>query len=202
MTDNSIALEAMVAAIEFENERLRRELALPKAAPRVLSVDGPFMLPTLEQVGRLVDICLGKFPHLRPSDIDDELFTKMVRAALCFIGALPRMKKAVDKNRDCLSWLRACNDYLNVNSPASSGVRGSSLYIAALVSNDVYVSSPSIWPTCDIGLVAVGIGDRNSYKATNQWLRVLQDGRFDHPRLIVERPRPLHEDRPAQADQI
>jgi hypothetical protein len=191
---------ARIAELELEVTRLRGELVRYKPAPIVLKPDGPFSLPTEEQVERLIARVLAKYPMLRPETRLDRIepgeFIKMVRSSLRYIGTLYRLRGAVDRRVAYLDRLWAAGDFATLNGGYST-IRGSSFMVAAIASGDVCFSPPSLWPTtADVGL-ALG-PTSGSYSASNKWLNTLT-GQFD-PSLVIEPPQPLHASAPPVVD--
>jgi hypothetical protein len=70
-------------------------------------------------------------------------------------------------------------------------VSPSSLFVAAVATNEVPYSHPRSWPTtADLGVTVGASGTA----ATNKWLAILAGGDFDSS-LIVERDHTLHSPR-------
>jgi hypothetical protein len=176
-----------IVELEGELQRLR-------PPPRVIKVDGPFAAPDLEQVEKLVRRVLAKYPTLDPDRTRDPIqfgdYVPMVRSGMVYLASLYRTRGKVARERSYLDWLYLCGDHLNAVSCHPTTVRGSSLFVAAIASNDVPYSPPRLWPqAADMG-VAVGPG-RDRYAASNRWLTLLAGGDFDSS-LIVEPPQPRH----------
>jgi hypothetical protein len=185
MTDD----DARLATLENENAQLRSELDRLRPPPRVVKVDGSFCLPTLEQVECLVSRVFAQYPILR-IDVDRgaiELadYVKMVRATMAYAATLHRMRGAVLKTRDYLSWLFEARDALTRSGYSHTDIRGSSFLVGCIATNDIPHLPPRMWPHVEVGLL-IGIR-RDSYPATNRWLNILAGGDFD-PKLIVEPP--------------
>jgi hypothetical protein len=186
MTDDAERL----SALENENVQLRAELARLRPQPRVVKVDGAYCLPSLEQVECLVGRVFAQYPNLR-CDVDRgaiELadFAKMVRATMAYFGTLHRMRGAVLKTRDYLSWIFEARDELTRSGYShTTDIRGSSFLVGCIAANDIPHLPPRMWPHCEVGLL-IGIR-RDSYPATNRWLNILAGGDFD-PKLIVQPP--------------
>jgi hypothetical protein len=100
------------------------------------------------------------------------------------------MRSAVAREKHYMDWLYRCSDHLNAISWHPATVRGSSLMVAAIATNEVPFSPPRLWPqVADLG-VAVGPA-RDRYVASNRWLTLLAGDDFD-PSLVIEPPKPLH----------
>jgi hypothetical protein len=177
--------------LQREVERLRGELARYKPQPVIARPDGPFVLPDIERVEKLVARVFEKYPNLR-ADVDRDIaledYTIMVHGALRYIGTLQRMKGAVHRQRDYLDWCYVTDDFLN-GIGKSGTTRGSSFFTACIAAGDVCYTPPSMWPTThDVGLI---IGHRTNCSApTNAWLRVAA-GDFNEA-LVIPPPAPLH----------
>jgi hypothetical protein len=140
-----------MAALEAENFALRSELERLRPPPRVVKVDGPFCLPSIEQVECLVGRVFAQYPILR-CDVDRgaiELadFVKMVRATLAFAATLHRMRGAVLKTRDYLSWIFEARDALTrAGYSHPTDIRGSSFLVGCIAANDIPHLPPRMFP--------------------------------------------------------
>lgn len=181
--------EARIAELESENVQLRAELARFKPKPRVVTLDGPFELPTLGETERLVRRVLERYPNLygyadRNSIAADE-FVRMVRGGMLYVASLHRLRGEVVRTHSSLDWLYKAGDYLNTAGHPQTILRGGSVFVAVIASGDVCFSPPSLYPQSDFGLI---VGQRhNSFSATNKWLSILSGGDFDTS-LIIEPP--------------
>jgi hypothetical protein len=174
------ALEAEIATLSTENSALKLELARHKPAPLPPpKIDGPFQLPSDKQLAHLISIALSKWPTLQvpERDISTDLFFRMVRNSMYYLGTLPRIRGALTKTHSYTSWIYNAQDFLRMNFK-DSDVRGSSLFVAALVCNDICHSRVEFFPRVELGLVPVGCAE-NTYSASNKWLRLLQGDLFD-----------------------
>jgi hypothetical protein len=114
-------------------------------------------------------------------------FVPMVRAGMIYLASLSRTKGKVCRTRSYMDWLLLANIHLSQIGTSPSTLLGSSLFVAAVCSNEIPFSPPRLWPqTADIG-VEVGVGGS---PATNRWLAILAGGDFDS--LIIEPAAPLH----------
>jgi hypothetical protein len=188
MTDDKTRL----ATLEAENAQLRAEVARLKPPPRVVKLDGPFALPSLDQTECLVRRVFEKYPILRgdiertydPGRLEPEKYVTMVRASLGYIGTLHRTRGAVAR-REYLGWLLEAGHALTAAGYPHTDIRGSSFFTACICAGDVYYSPPRLWPHAEVGLM-VGL-TRDSYAASNKWLSLLAGGDFDAS-LVIEPP--------------
>jgi hypothetical protein len=161
-----------------------------KPPPRVVKLDGPFALPSLEQTECLVRRVFEQYPILRgdierafdPGRIEPADYVKMVRGSLAYIGTLHRTRGAVAR-REYLGWLLEAGHALTGAGYPHTDIRGSSFFVACIAAGDVPHSPPRLWPMAEVGLM-VGL-TRDSYAASNRWMNLLAGGDFD-PRLVVE----------------
>jgi hypothetical protein len=115
-------------------------------------------------------------------------YVEMTRSGLIFLASLSRMKGRVCTRRSYMDWLLLANIHLNQIGVSPSTLLGSSLFCAAICSNEIPFSPPRLWPqTADIG-VEVGVGGS---PARNRWLGLLSGSDFDST-LVIEPDRPLH----------
>jgi hypothetical protein len=189
MTDDADRL----AELERENVQLRAELARFKPKPRVVTLDGPFELPTLGETERLVRRVLERYPNLYGytdrAAIEAVEFTRMVRGGMLYIASLHRLRGEVLRTHSSLDWLYKAGDYLNSVGHPQTVLRGASVFVAVIASGDVCFSPPSLYPQSDFGLI---VGQRhNSFPATNKWLAILSGGDFDSS-LVIEPPTLRH----------
>jgi hypothetical protein len=169
MTDDTAG---RMAQLETENATLRAELERLRPPPRVIKLDGPFALPTLEQVERLVDRVFSQFPMLRadiertydPGRIEHSAYVKMVRASLAYIGTLHRTRGAVAR-REYLGWLLEAGHALTGAGYPHTDIRGSSFFVACIAAGDV--------PPLPAATVADG-GGRLDGRADPRLLRGIQ----------------------------
>jgi hypothetical protein len=185
MTDDADRM----AELERENVQLRAELARLRPPPRVIRVDGSFCLPSLEQVECLVGRVFAQYPNLS-RDVDcgsiaADDFAKMVRATMAYAATLHRMRGAVLKTRDGLSWMFEARDALTRAGYHYTDIRGTSFLVGCIAANDIPHLPPQMFPHVEVGLL-IGIR-RDSYPATNRWLNILAGGDFDTS-LIIEPP--------------
>jgi hypothetical protein len=165
--------DAMIAALEAENAKLRAEVERLRPPPRVIKIDGAFCAPDLEQTERLTARVLQKYPMLHPDavrldPIGMDAYIPMVRSGMIYLASLARMKGKVNRERSFFDWILLATDHLNRIgvSPASLG---SSLFVAAIASNEVPYSHPRGWPTtADLGVTVGAAGTA----ATNRWLGI------------------------------
>jgi hypothetical protein len=87
-----------IAELERENEMLRAEVARlrPPPPPEPARLDGPFRMPTAQQMTRLVAAVLIWYPGLRDYRIGDTELLEMVTAGFRFVAGLPRTPGRVD----------------------------------------------------------------------------------------------------------
>jgi hypothetical protein len=182
-----------IVQLEAENAKLRAEVARLKPPPRVLRLGDPFSPPDTVQTAQLTRIVLARFPILHPDNVHlDPLpmdkYVPMVRAGMIYLASLARMRGKVCRVRSYMDWLLLANIHLNQVGTSPSTLLGSSLFVAAIATNEVPYSPPRLWPqTADMGVEVGACGS----PATNRWLALLSGSDFD-PSLIVEPPAPLH----------
>src|SRR6516162_3120222 len=96
--------DAMIAALEAENAKLRAEVERLRPPPRVIKIDGAFCAPDLEQTERLTARVLQKYPMLHPDavrldPIGMDAYIPMVRSGMIYLASLARMKGKVNRER-------------------------------------------------------------------------------------------------------
>jgi hypothetical protein len=193
--------EQRIAALEAENARLRSEVERLKPAPRVVKIDGPFMPPDLEQTERLTRIVLTKYPMLHPDSvrldpIPMDKYIPMVRSGLIYLASLARMRGKVSRDKQYFDWLLRAGDHIN-QLGISPAPYGSSLFVAAIATNEVPYSHPRGWPTtADLG---VTIGTAGA-PAANRWLGILSGSADFDSSLAIEPDHVLHA--PRQAHEV
>jgi hypothetical protein len=181
---DSKKIEALLAENASLKEQLARYKPQPLPPPKI---DGVFQLPSDKQIERLTEIVLTKWPQLRvpERDIAPDLYLRMVKNSMHYVSTLPRMKGALERTKDYMGWIYGAQDFLRMNFK-DSDVRGSSLMVAVLVSNDICHTPVSPWwPRAEFGLVPIGAGGGDTYSATNRWLAILGGEPFNAA-LIIE----------------
>jgi hypothetical protein len=188
MTDDATrlaALEAESAAKDVLITELQSELArLRPPPPEPARIDGPFVMPSAQQMGRLIEAVLLKYPVLRDNRIDDAEFRHMTASAFRFLSTLPRTPGRLDLRYDLLSWQAYAADTFRAAGKSCS-LRGPALHVAAIAAGDIGYLPPRLFPSAGFGVALLGIA-RGSVPATNAWLRVLEH-EFDE-RLVIEPP--------------
>jgi hypothetical protein len=103
-------------------------------------------------------------------------------------------KGKVNRERSFFDWILLAADHLN-RIGVSPAPLGSSLFVAAVASNEICYSHPRAWPTrADLGLTIGAAGAA----ATNRWLGILSGSDFDsslaiEPEHVLHAPRQAHE---------
>jgi hypothetical protein len=186
------ALEAALAEQQAKTENFEAEIAALKAQmapPAKIAAKPPvdegtrvfaeaptnncFVAPTPDELHRLCEAVLRKYPVLRPSNLDDEFESaKFAREFANTFAALSlvRRAEAVDTKRALWAWV----DHLNEVGKAAGllNIDGSALYVAAIAHSDIPFSDPSaakMGVARELGLQFYGSGRR----ATNCWERTL-----------------------------
>jgi hypothetical protein len=173
-----------ITALETELAALKAQVAPPaKVAVKPPVDEGTrvfaeaptnncFVAPTPDELHRLCEAVLRKYPVLRPK-VDDEFESaKFAREFANTFAALSlvRRAEAVDTKRALWFWV----DHLNEVGKAAGlpNIDGSALYVAAVAHSDIPFSDPSaakMGVARELGLQFYGSGRR----ATNCWERTL-----------------------------
>jgi hypothetical protein len=181
------ARDAEIAELRAENAKLR-PIVLP--AP---SLDGPWQVPSFEQVGRLADVVVSRFPRLKPKGVDHSRFLSSTLTCMRYLGGIRRLPPGKTDDQYKERWRLRCEEYVRaqgISADVSFGV----FFIAVVASGDITYYSPDELGRG--GPLSFGLSDGVGRRARNSWLSILETGRLHAP-LCLPTPE-FKEWRPAQ----